>query len=46
MDTKLIAALACAAALALGACSGGNPPAGPTGTDGDTNGGPPPLGRR
>ena len=26
MDTKLIAALACAAALALGACSGGNPP--------------------
>ena len=42
MDTKLIAALACAAALALGACSGGNPPAGPTGTDGDTNGGPPP----
>ena len=29
MDTKLIATLACAAALALGACSGGNPPAGP-----------------
>ena len=27
MYTKLIAALACAAALALGACSGGNPPA-------------------
>ena len=27
MDTKLIATLACAAALALGACSGGNPPA-------------------
>ena len=27
MDTKLIAALACAASLALGACSGGNPPA-------------------
>ena len=27
MDTKLTAALACAAALALGACSGGNPPA-------------------
>ena len=27
MDAKLIAALACAAALALGACSGGNPPA-------------------
>ena len=26
MNTKLIAALACAAALALGACSGGNPP--------------------
>ena len=26
MDTKLTAALACAAALALGACSGGNPP--------------------
>ena len=26
MDTKLIAALACASALALGACSGGNPP--------------------
>ena len=33
MNTKLIAALACAAALALGACSGGNPPAGPTGAD-------------
>ena len=33
MDTKLIAVLACAAALALGACSGGNPPAGPPGTD-------------
>ncbi len=32
MDTKLIAALACAAALALGACSG-NPPAGSTNTD-------------
>ena len=27
MDAKLVAALACAAALALGACSGGNPPA-------------------
>ena len=27
MNTKLTAALACAAALALGACSGGNPPA-------------------
>ena len=27
MDAKLIAALACAAALALGGCSGGNPPA-------------------
>ena len=26
VDTKLTAALACAAALALGACSGGNPP--------------------
>ena len=33
MDMKLIAALACAAALALGACSGGNPPAGPTSAD-------------
>ena len=45
MDAKLIAALACAAALALGACSG-NPPAGPTGADrgtpdDDTNGGTP-----
>ena len=39
MDTKLIAALACAAALALGACSGGNPPAGPAGAD--PNGGNP-----
>ena len=29
MDTKLIASLACAAALALGACSGGGTPAGP-----------------
>ncbi len=27
VDTKLTAALACAAALAFGACSGGNPPA-------------------
>ena len=27
MNTKLIAALACAASLAVGACSGGNPPA-------------------
>ena len=27
MDTKLTAALACAAALTLGACSGVNPPA-------------------
>ena len=27
MDTKLIAALACAVALALGACSGDNSPA-------------------
>ena len=36
MDTKLIAALACAAALALGACSGGNPPAGSDGTDRET----------
>ena len=27
MDAKLTAALACAAALSLGACSGGNPPA-------------------
>ena len=39
MDTKLIAALACAAALVLGACSGGNPPAGPAGAD--PNGGTP-----
>ena len=30
MDTKLIASLACAAALALGACSGGGTPATPT----------------
>ncbi len=29
MNTKLIASLACAAALALGACSGGGTPAGP-----------------
>ena len=36
MDTKLIAALACAAALALGACSGGNPPVGSDGTDRET----------
>ena len=36
MDTKLIAALACAAALALGACSGGNPPAGSTGAESET----------
>ena len=35
MDTKLITALACAAALALGACSG-SPPAGPTGADRET----------
>jgi len=42
MDTKLITALACGAALVLGACSGGNPPAGTPGTDrgtpGDDNG--------
>ncbi len=42
MDTKLIAALACGAALALGACSGGNPatPAAPdpATTDPDADG--------
>ena len=42
MDTKLIAAFACAAALALGACSGGGPatPAapGPATTDPDADG--------
>ena len=46
MNWKLVAALACSAALLVGACSGGNPPAGPTGAedrtpDGDTNGGTP-----
>ena len=44
MDTKLIAALACAAALALGACSGNNASGttggGGTGAGSGTNGGP------
>ncbi len=46
MDTKLIAAFACGAALALGACSGGSPAApaagGPSdpGTDGPSDPGP------
>ena len=44
MDTKLIAALACAAALALGACSGNNASGttggGGTGGGSGTNGGP------
>ena len=42
MNWKLVAALACSAALLVGACSGGNPPAGPgAGSEtpnGDTNG--------
>ena len=40
MDTKLIAILACAAALALGACSGNNA-SGTTGEGGDQTGGGP-----
>ena len=45
MDAKLIAALACAAALALGACSGGNPstPAAPGTTDPETPSDPDPA---
>ena len=42
MNVKLLACLACSTALLVGACSGGNPPAGPgTGSEtsnGDTNG--------
>ena len=42
MNVKLLACLACSTALLVGACSGGNPPAGPgtgSGTsNGDTNG--------
>ena len=41
MNVKLLACLACSTALLVGACSGGNPPAGPgTGgtPNGDTNG--------
>ena len=46
VNWRLLAALACSAALLVGACSGGNPSAGPTGTesrtpDGDSNGGTP-----
>ena len=45
MNWKLVAALACSAALLVGACSGGNPPAGPGAgsetPDVDPNGGTP-----
>ena len=45
MNVKLLACLACSTALLVGACSGGNPPAGPgtgSGTSNDdTNGGTP-----
>ena len=46
VNWKLTAVLACSAALLVGACSGGNPPAGPADAegrtpDGDTSGGTP-----
>ena len=38
MNVKLLACLACSTALLVGACSGGNPPAG-SGTESETPGG-------